>query len=203
MIDSLCQGRKEEPAEGGEGDGGEGMDASSVLTAAAAGMRRQRLTFALESTRPGEGGGLVGVGAGGFGGGTHLRVEYRRPEAGPGVKTSVRTNEIQPRHKIFQSPPRQTKKTFGFVVYVQRPPVATVRNFTTCRPKWGWGWGWGWGVMSATRRRRQVKVKSGSSLMSRGRGRATRRSWSSPAPPSSSASSYWRTSLAIRLSSPD
>lgn len=112
MIDSLCQGRKEEPAEGGEGDGGEGVDASSALTAAAAaaGMRRQRLTFALESTRPGEGGGLAGVRAGGFGGGSHLRVEYRRPEAGPGVEISVRTNKIQPRHKIFQSPPRQTKK---------------------------------------------------------------------------------------------
>lgn len=60
MSDSLCQGRKEEPAEGGEGDGGEGVDASSALTAAAAGMRRQGLTFALESTRPGERGGAGG-----------------------------------------------------------------------------------------------------------------------------------------------
>lgn len=150
--------------------------------------------------------GLVGVGAGGFGGGTHLRVEYRRPEAGPGDETSVRTNEIQPRHKIFQSPPRQTKKRLAlWFMYsdLQWRQSGTSPHAGQSGVGVGAGEGEGRGVMSATRRRRQVKVKSGSSLVSRGRGRATRRSWSSPAPPSSSASGYWRTSLAIRLSSPD
>lgn len=202
MIDSLCQGRKEEPAEGGKGDGGEGVDASSALTAAAAGMRRQRLTFALESTRPGEGGGLAGVRAGGFGGGTHLRVEYRRPEAGPGVEISVRTNKIQPRHKIFQSPPRQTKKRLA--LWFMYSDLQWRQSGTS--PHAGQS-GVGVGARGrgglCQRPGAGVKSRSGSSLVSRGRGRATRRSWSSPAPPSSSASSYWRTSLAIRLSSPD
>lgn len=146
--------------------------------------------------------GLVGVGAGGFGGGTHLRVEYRRPEAGPGDETSVRTNEIQPRHKIFQSPPRQTKKNVWLCGLCTATSSGDSPELHHMQAKVGLGLGLE-GVMSETRRRRQVKVKSGSSLVSRGRGRATRRSWSSPAPPSSSASGYWRTSLAIRLSSPD
>lgn len=38
------------------------------------------------------------------------RVEYRRPATGPGVKTRVRTNKVQPRHKSFKPRPHPEKK---------------------------------------------------------------------------------------------
>lgn len=202
MIDSLCQGRK-----GGEGDGGEGVDASSALTAAAAGMRRQRLTFALESTRPGEGGGA--------GGGWGRGVWRRDPPTGrvPATRGGTRrrdrcANERNPAQAQNFSKPAPTNKKKRLALWFMYSDLQWRQSGTSPHAGQsgvgvGAGVGGVGGVMSATRRRRQVKVKSGSSLVSRGRGRATRRSWSSPTPPSSSASGYWRTSLAIRLSSPD
>lgn len=95
---------------------------------------------------------------------TPRQVESRRPAVGSGVKTRVRTNEIQPRHEFLNpapNPEKKTKrKTFGFVVmysdFLWRQ--FDVHQVSTDVQDW----------MLATRRRRQ---RSRSSLRA-GRGRS-------------------------------
>lgn len=83
---------------------------------------------------------------------TRPRVEYRRPEARSGVKTQVRTNEIQPRHK-FSNPaptPRKTKREKLLALWLCTvTPSGDSLELHHVQ-----------GRMSATRRRRQVRVKS-------------------------------------------